>query len=134
VVDRSSGVRGALDEIVLIVEDDPGIREVIAEILIDAGHSVRAVATLAEARAFFVRWTPRVLIADLQLPDGSSEELLEELAQLNVHVPTLVVSAAPDAAAVAARHRVAFLGKPFSLDDLVSITARLAESATTISR
>jgi len=122
-----------VDAVVLVVEDDPDIREVLVELLIDAGYSVRAAANLAEARAFLARMLPSLLVADLNLPDGSSEELFATLAARDASIGVVVISAATDGREVAERHGAQYLAKPFCIEDLLSVTATLTNAKTAIS-
>ena len=55
---------------VLLVEDDAPTSWRLQDALAKAGYQVRTAATLAEARACLSEGAPRVLLTDLQLPDG----------------------------------------------------------------
>ena len=55
---------------VLLVEDDAPTSWRLQDALNKAGYQVRAAATLSEARACLAQGTARVLLTDLQLPDG----------------------------------------------------------------
>ena len=59
---------------VLVLEDDEGTRESLAEILAVAGASVRAVATVKEGMHALSEFTPDVVLSDLAMPgeDGFS--------------------------------------------------------------
>jgi DNA-binding NarL/FixJ family response regulator len=62
---------------VLIVEDDAPTRWRIADALTQTGEfQVTEAANLAEARAFLSASEPRVLLTDLQLPDGHGSDLI----------------------------------------------------------
>jgi DNA-binding NarL/FixJ family response regulator len=63
---------------VLLVEDDAPTLWRLQDALTQAGFAVTAAATLAEARASLARHAPRVLLTDLQLPDGHGSELIRE--------------------------------------------------------
>ena len=93
--------------------------------LVSGFVSVRAAASLEEARAYLARTLPSLLLADLQLPDGSSEELFTALAEEGAAVPIVVISAASNGREIAAKHGTEYLAKPFSIDDVISVTARL---------
>jgi DNA-binding response OmpR family regulator len=66
--------------LVLIVEDDPAIRELVGFHLRRAGMEAVAVGGAAEARAACVERWPDVVVLDLMLPDGSGWDLCRELA------------------------------------------------------
>jgi CheY-like chemotaxis protein len=54
---------------ILIVEDEPALREVVADIFFAGDHDVRAVATGASGLAMLKSWMPQIVISDLTLPD-----------------------------------------------------------------
>ena len=63
----------------LLVEDAPSLSLVYRSVLTKAGHGVVCVSSLAEARERCQAIPPRLVILDLQLPDGDGLELLESL-------------------------------------------------------
>jgi DNA-binding response OmpR family regulator len=123
-------MRSGVDAVILVVEDDQAIREAVVELLILSGRTVRAAADLAEARAFLARMQPVAMVLDLHLPDGSSEELLIELARQGVSVPVILLTAAIDGEIVAKRHGAAYLRKPFAADELIELTDQLVLMST----
>jgi DNA-binding NarL/FixJ family response regulator len=68
----------AKDISILLVEDDPPTNWRLKDALEKAGFDVAAAMTLAEARASLEKRKPRVLLTDLQLPDGHGIELIRE--------------------------------------------------------
>src|SRR5689334_14955343 len=63
---------------VLLVEDDAPTSWRLQDALAKAGYRVKAAGTLAEARAALAEGAPKVLLTDLQLPDGHGVELIRE--------------------------------------------------------
>jgi DNA-binding NarL/FixJ family response regulator len=63
---------------VLLVEDDAPTLWRLQDALARAGFEVATAATLAEARSRLAQDAPRVLLTDLQLPDGHGGELIRE--------------------------------------------------------
>ena len=55
---------------VLVVDDEAGVRDVLAGILSDAGYVVDVAATLAEAKQLISKYRYGVVLADWRLPDG----------------------------------------------------------------
>jgi DNA-binding NtrC family response regulator len=111
--------------VLLVVEDDADIRDAVVDLLAEAGHSVRFARSLAEARAVLANASPAALVLDLHLPDGSSAELLAELAAAGVRVPSVVMTAAIDGEDVAAQYGAEYLRKPFAIEELLDIAERL---------
>ena len=62
----------------LLVEDEPDLREALEEYLDACGFSVQAVPTAAGALASARGRPPRILLTDLSLPDRRGDSFLEE--------------------------------------------------------
>jgi DNA-binding NtrC family response regulator len=77
----------------LLVEDTPSLSMVYEQVLTRAGHLVATAATLAEARAQFEAVRPRLVLLDLQLPDGDGLEFLDQLHASAPEVRVIVVTA-----------------------------------------
>ena len=77
---------------VLLVEDEPIIQAKNKKILERHGYSIRQAYTLAEARAIVTEELPRAIILDIQLPDGSGLEFLQELRRIS-NIPILLLTA-----------------------------------------
>lgn len=85
---------------ILLVEDDPPTLWRLQDALVKAGFDVAAASTLGEARASLAGRVPRVLLTDLQLPDGHGVELIRELRQRHPETEIMVISALGDEATV----------------------------------
>lgn len=78
---------------VLLVEDDAPTCGRLRDALASAGDfTVTTAATLAEARAALRAKRPRVLLTDLQLPDGHGVELIRETRQTSPDTEIMVIS------------------------------------------
>jgi len=77
---------------VLLVEDDAPTLWRLQDALTSAGFEVATAATLAEARAALAQHAPRVLLTDLQLPDGHGSELIRETRQRFPDTEIMVIS------------------------------------------
>jgi DNA-binding NarL/FixJ family response regulator len=80
---------------VLLVEDDAPTRWRLHDALAAASFEVTSAATLAEARAALAvsdRPAPKVLLTDLQLPDGHGTELIREVRQRFPDTEIMVIS------------------------------------------
>src|SRR5688500_15806012 len=65
---------------VLVVEDDPQIREVIAEVLTDEGYAVQTAENGREALQRLHESRPCVMLLDLMMPIMDGWQLLGQLA------------------------------------------------------
>ena len=81
---------------ILLLEDDPPTLWRLQDALVKAGFDVAATATLAEARASLAARVPRVLLTDLQLPDGHGVDLIREVRQRHPDTEIMVISALGD--------------------------------------
>lgn len=84
---------------VLMVEDETNDADLAMSVCLEAGFRCEVVGTIAEARAAILRDTPRAVVLDLHLPDGSGDEILALLGTLGRHVPVAIVSADGEAVA-----------------------------------
>jgi CheY-like chemotaxis protein len=82
---------------VLIIEDEPLIALEVAEIARSMGHTVRRVArTRREAIEAVGKHRPQLVLADIQLADGSSGmDAVHEILQ-SVDVPVVFITAHPE--------------------------------------
>jgi DNA-binding NtrC family response regulator len=69
-------------EKVLIIEDEPVVRNLLNEILLRRKCVVTLTQTLAEAQALIGRESFDLIMLDLRLPDGDGSKFLEQLAVL----------------------------------------------------
>lgn len=103
---------------ILIIEDEPLIAMDIEEMVESLGHRVVGTArTHAEAVALFAKSRPKMVLADIQLADGSSgiDAVNEILASTSV--PVIFITAFPERLLTGERPEPAFLvTKPFSPD------------------
>ena len=79
---------------VLVLEDQPAVREVISEVISDLEVSMHIgeAGSLSEARQMLSNQKWDGLVADLSLGDGQSLELVSELRAHNNHLPVILVS------------------------------------------
>ena len=116
------------DARILLVEDDPTLRETLAEVLGDEGHEVRAAAHGDEALDHLNGWEPDLILLDVMMPTMDAYEFRLRQRQLGIapHAQTLVISATRDIEAAAARLEAnAWIAKPFLLDEVVDTVDRL---------
>jgi two-component system OmpR family response regulator len=108
---------------VLVVDDEPGIVEVISMALRHHGFGVDTAGTGREALDSVRRWHPHVMVLDVMLPDMEGFEVARRLAAEHADVPILFLSAR-DATADKVRGLTAggddYVTKPFSLEELIA--------------
>jgi len=120
------GQRGAKS--VLIVEDDPDIREVLEEMLDAGGHRVVTATNGAEGLAALeLVAAPAVILLDLMMPVMSGFAFLEELARRSDRRGDRVLLISANESVERAAQLpgvVGYLRKPFDLDEVLSLVER----------
>lgn len=83
---------------ILLVDDEPELRRMVASLLTGAGYEVAEAADCAQARAAMAARRPDAVLLDVMLPDGDGFSLLPELRRFG-DVPVLYLSARDEDAA-----------------------------------
>jgi len=114
---------------ILLIDDSPEIRELIARLFDEWGYATVTVATLAEARnAVLSGATFKAVVCDFELSDGNGLEFLAWLrSDRQIHAPFLLISGSVD---FDGGHPpdCSFLAKPFRLEELRSRIEELIEN------
>ncbi|MCB8838102.1 response regulator [Aurantimonas sp. VKM B-3413] len=114
----SSDIGRQVSTNIMIIEDEPLIAMDIEQMVESLGHSVTGIArTHKEAIALFEKQNPGMVLADIQLADGSSgiDAVNDILAQ--VSVPVIFITAFPERLLTGERPEPTFLvTKPFNPD------------------
>jgi two-component system OmpR family response regulator len=109
---------------VLIVEDDPDLRDVLRRALAEDGFDPTSTATGAELlRCVESGPAPDLLIVDVGLPDADGRDVCQALRARGIHTPVLFLTArdaVSDRVAGFAAGGDDYLIKPFDLDELVA--------------
>jgi len=114
---------------VLVVDDDPAIRGLVADALRGEGYAVDLAAHGREALDALRARRPATIVLDLMMPimDGFSFIEACQREQLCIDVPIVVISAVQDAIRRIQSVSVnACIAKPFDLDDLVRTVGQYA--------
>ncbi|MES3011079.1 MAG: response regulator [Pseudomonadota bacterium] len=108
---------------ILVVDDEPGIRELLSEILNDEGHNIELAENASQARAARLRARPDLVLLDIWMPDTDGVTLLKEWSASGaLTMPVIMMSghATIDTAVEATRIGAqAFLEKPITLQKLL---------------
>ena len=114
---------------ILVVDDDEPVRRLLFWLLADEGYAVLEAPSGATALARAQEAAPGLILLDMRMPMLNGWEFARRYhARPGPHAPIVCVTAAADAAAVAARGAqigaVASLSKPFDLDELLALVRR----------
>ncbi|MDR3672667.1 MAG: response regulator transcription factor [Holophaga sp.] len=104
---------------ILIVEDEPAQRLLLAAYLRQGEFQVLEAASLAEAWSQLKATPPQLVLLDLNLPDGDGLELADELRRREVPV-VILTCRAEDRVRALERGADDFLDKPFNPRELVA--------------
>lgn len=99
---------------VLMVEDSRYASEAMRLLCLRSGARIRRADNLASAHRHLAVYRPSVVIVDLGLPDGSGEDLIQELARANPRVGVILGTSGNDDGAprAAAAGADGFIAKP----------------------
>ena len=115
---------------ILIVDDEPVVREVLRTVLSRAGYGTSEAATAGEGLALFADPGVDLVLLDLMLPDRPGLALLTEMRQRRPDVPVIVVTAYSSVeSAITAMKEGAFhyVPKPFRNEEVVHLVAQALE-------
>ena len=112
---------------VLVVEDDPDLAALEADLLEERGHRVEVAFNGREALAAVERASPDLILLDMKMPVMSGREFADEYRRRQRSpAPIVVVTAADDAQVRAAEVGASgWIAKPFDPDALVENVMRL---------
>ena len=106
---------------VLVVDDDPGVREAVTIALELEHYRVRAAADGIEALAVLGEWDPDVIVLDVLMPGLDGLAVCRQLRALGDRTPVLMLTARDsigDRVAGLDAGADDYLVKPFDLDEL----------------
>ena len=112
---------------ILVVDDEPGMRAGLSEVLSRGGFAVETAGTGEDGLARLKTGGVEVLVTDLRLPGISGLDLLREAQNAGVEVPTIVITAhgtVEDAVGAMKLGAFDFLTKPFSPSDVLHLATR----------
>ncbi|HEU5256909.1 MAG TPA: ATP-binding protein [Vicinamibacterales bacterium] len=124
---------------ILVLEDDPDARDIVATAVTDAGGSVTAVASVEEALGALREQNnerPQVVIADIGLPGADGYMFISELRRMPADAGGMLPVIAVTAYATSHDRRMALdagfsahVAKPFVPEHLVTTIARAIETS-----
>lgn len=117
---------------VLICDDEPPLRELM-KVTLGPGYRTVEAADVEAARALVHDLKPDLVLLDVMMPGGSGLDVLDEIRAAPELASTrvVVISAwreSADSEAAFAAGADAFLGKPFLVDELISVVELLLGS------
>jgi two-component system OmpR family response regulator len=108
---------------ILVVDDEPNIRDLLASGLRFAGFSVLAVGNGNDAVAAAEKGKPDLILLDVMLPDMSGFSVTKKLRSMNILAPVLFLTARDEVEDKITGLTVGgddYMTKPFSLDEIIA--------------
>jgi two-component system cell cycle sensor histidine kinase/response regulator CckA len=112
---------------VIVVDDEPQVRRLLARMLGEIGFSVTLAACGTEALSLLVDPTDLVVL-DMRLPDLSGPDVARQVRQRWPDLPILFISGYPEPTLrdpASEELADAFLAKPFTQEQLIGSVTRL---------
>lgn len=113
---------------ILIVDDEEGFRDGVADLLGMEGYQVSVARDAVEAVRKLPEFRPEVILLDLRMPHLDGESFLRGMSGLpaSKKVPVVLISAKEDLPAIASRTGAAgYLAKPFEAPQLLSLLEKV---------
>jgi len=110
-----------VDRRVLIVDDDPDVAQLVADVLGEEGWSTVTTHSTHDALELLHAECYSLVIADLLMPDGGGRRLLEENRSMEQSAPVLIMSGTIDIGgqSVTSLGAAHCLSKPFTINRLI---------------
>ena len=127
-LDRSGPGGATTGPLVLVVDDDPRIREYVRVNLEMEGYLVREAASADEALAAIDDQAPELVLLDVVMPGVDGWQMLQRMQERHGSIPVIMFSGQVDERAAAdATERGArgFIGKPFDPQQLIERAKQL---------
>jgi CheY-like chemotaxis protein len=121
---------------VLVVEDDPLIREIEVEYMVSDGHTVETAADGCEGMTKFHSGGFDLVLVDRAMPEINGDQLTEAIKKMNPDMPVILVTGFTDILGDDHNPRRAnlILSKPFSHESLRAAVGRAMAEACSESR
>ncbi len=131
---RTARSGGSRSERVLVVEDEPAVARLIADVLAEEGHRAEVVLDSREALVLIGRRTYGLVICDLRMPYLGGRGLFQELLRRgHPLLPRFVFVTgdvhSPHVAEFLKTSGAPYLAKPFYIDDLKEVVHRALDRA-----
>jgi len=115
---------------ILVVDDDPDIREVLKDRLESLGYNVFAAASGVEALELLEKQNPQIVLMDIEMPEMGGLEALKEIRKRQIDITVVMITAhgTIERAVEAIRQGAYdFIPKPFEPDHIALIVQRALE-------
>jgi DNA-binding NtrC family response regulator len=116
-----------MKERILLIDDDPGVSEVIGMLLEREGYAVARAATVKQGIALVEAGELDLVVTDLKLPDGTGLDVIAAIRRSRPRLPIIMItsySSIESAIAALRGGAVDYVIKPFDNDDFLRAVSR----------
>jgi two-component system, NtrC family, response regulator PilR len=120
-----------MTEHLLVVDDEPSMREFLEIMLTQDGYSVRTASTGEEGFKMYRAEEPDLVLTDVKMPGMSGLDLIRDIHSVNPEIPIIAITAfasANDAVRAVREGAYDYLSKPFQIEDLRIIIRNALET------
>ncbi len=110
---------------IVVVDDEADIVDILAEALRADGYVAETFTHPVRACEYILASPPELVVTDLYMPYLSGAELVTRVRAVSSSLPIIIMSASANSRSLALLPAQGFLGKPFDLDDLSELVAKL---------
>mgnify|MGYP001818424360 CR=1 FL=1 len=108
---------------VLVVDDFEGVATLVKEAIEDINYTVKTACSAEDGYRTYLRFKPDIVITDIEMGGKSGFELVDDIRCIDPEIKVIFMSGYSDKLeernqSEADTCSIAFLPKPFSLDDL----------------
>jgi len=116
---------------ILIVDDDPIIRQLFTQSLEGLGYKLTTSANGVEALEFVTRKRFDLIFLDLLMPGIDGAELFGRIRQIDKQIPVVIITGYPDSEVM--KRAIAYgpfmvMDKPFTVDDILDAISSFTRS------
>ena len=115
----------------LVVDDEPSMREFLEILLAQEGYQVATAASGEEGLKIYRQLEPDLILTDVKMPGMSGLDLIREIHALDAAIPIIAITAyasADDAIRAVREGAYDYLSKPFQIEDLRIIIRNALEA------
>jgi DNA-binding NtrC family response regulator len=108
---------------VLVVDDFEGVAKLVKEAIEDVNYTVKTACSAEDGYRTYLRFKPDIVITDIEMGGKSGFELVDDIRSIDPEIKVIFMSGYSDKLENRRQSEIdtcsiAFLPKPFSLDDL----------------
>lgn len=117
-----------MDACILVVDDDEGVRENLAELFQDVGYSVMTAGNAPEAMQKLSARQVDLLLTDYRMPGPNGVELIESARRVKPRLKAILMTAFGDVFTEiesVRRGAIGYVNKPFEADEITGLVSRI---------